>query len=312
MEDYPRDLVGYGANPPYADWPGGAKLALNFVINFEEGSEPSIPDGDGVSTSGLTDGPAVSLGAGERDLAAESMFEYGSRVGFWRLMRLFDERNLPVTMFACALALERNLPAARKIAEAGHDVCCHGWRWIRHHQLSEDEEREHIRRAVESIERTVGSRPLGWYCAYTRSVNTRRLLVEEGGFLYDSDAYNDELPYWTNDYGSPHLVVPYTMANNDGNFIRGNFASGEDFYRFMRDGIDQLRAEGATTPKMMSIGLHMRVIGHPPRAHALARLLDYVNSLDDVWVCRRIDIARHWIDHHPYQPGGGAQEGTNC
>ena len=249
------------------------------MINYEEGPELSIPDGDGVSTSGLTDGPTVPFAPGERELAAESMFEYGSRVGFRRLMRLFGERDLPVTMFACGLALERRLPAARMIDDSGHDFCCHGWRWIRHHLLSEDEEREHIRRAVESLELTLGSRPLGWHCAYSRGVNTRRLLVEEGGFLYDSDAYND------------------------GNFLRGNFASGEDFYRFMRDGIDQLRAEGATAPRMMSIGLHMRIIGHPPRAHGLARLLDYVKSLDDVWVCRRIDIARHWIERHPFQPG---------
>ena len=299
--DEPRDLIGYGPTPPFADWPGGARLALNFVINFEEGSEFSIPEGDGVTESGLTDGPNTPFGPGKRDLAAESMFEYGSRAGFWRLMRLFAERSLPSTIFACAQALERNSLAAKAVVEAGHDVCCHGWRWVMHTDLDESEEREHIRRAVESLERTVGGPPLGWYCRYTRGVNTRRLLVEHGGFLYDSDAYNDDLPYWTNSFGRPHLVIPYTMVNNDANFLRGSLSDGGDFFRFARDGIEQLRAEGGTAPKMMSIGLHMRIVGHPGRAHGLARLLDYVASLDDVWVCRRIDIAKHWIARHPFE-----------
>ncbi len=301
--DEPRDLVGYGPDPPFADWPGGSRVALNFVINFEEGSELSIPDGDGISESGLTDGPNTPFGPGKRDLAAESMFEYGSRAGFWRLMRLFDERSLPTTIFACARALERNPLAAKAIVVAGHDICCHGWRWVMHSDLNESEERDHIRRAVESLERTVGGPPLGWYCRYTRSINTRRLLVEHGGFLYDSDSYNDDLPYWTNEYGRPHLVIPYTMVNNDANFLRGNLSDGEDFYRFARGGIEQLRSEGGTAPKMMSIGLHMRIAGHPGRAHGLARLLDHVRSLDDVWVCRRIDIAHHWIARHPFEAG---------
>ena len=191
-----RDLVGYGPRPPDPRWPDGARLALNFVINYEEGSEPSIEDGDGLSEARLTETAQSPVPRGERDLAAESMFEYGSRVGFWRLKRLFDERELPFTLFACALALERNPAAAAVVREDGIDVCCHGWRWVEAFRLTEDEEREQIRRAVASLERTVGRRPEGWYCRYGPSINTRRLLVEEGGFLYDSDAYNDELPYW--------------------------------------------------------------------------------------------------------------------
>ena len=212
---YPRDLVGYGANPPDPKWPGRARLALNFVLNYEEGSEYSVPDNDGRSEATLTELGGFDPRLKGRDLAAESMFEYGSRVGFWRILRLLRERNVPLTVFGCALALERHPQAAAAIAAAGYDVCCHGWRWINHYDLSEQEEREHIHRAVESLRRTVGDRPYGWYCRYGPSVNTRRLLVEEGGFLYDSDAYNDELPYWVTVAGKTHLVVPYTLTNND-------------------------------------------------------------------------------------------------
>jgi allantoinase len=296
---HPRDMVGYGSTRPDPAWPGGARLALNFVMNYEEGSEPSIADGDGYSESGLTETPLSPVPTGSRDLAAESMFEYGSRVGFWRLMRLFAERDLPMTVFACALALERNAAAATAIRHSKHDVCCHGWRWIEHYKLSQIDEREHIRKAVASIERTVGERPLGWYCRYGPSDSTRRLLVEAGGFLYDSDAYNDELPYWVTVEGKPHLVVPYSLTNNDAQFIRGNLATGEDFYHFIRDAIDLLRAEGTTSPRMMSVGMHMRLLGHPARASGLTRLLDYVAGLDDVWICRRADVARHWIARHP-------------
>jgi len=296
---HPRDMVGYGSTRPDPAWPGGARLALNFVMNYEEGSEPSIADGDGYSESGLTETPLSPVPTGSRDLAAESMFEYGSRVGFWRLMRLFAERGLPMTVFACALALERNAAAATAIRDSEHDVCCHGWRWTEHYKLSQIDEREHIRKAVASLERTVGERPLGWYCRYGPSENTRRLLVEAGGFLYDSDAYNDELPYWVTVERKPHLVVPYSLTNNDAQFIRGNLATGEDFYHFIRDAIDLLRAEGTTSPRMMSVGMHMRLIGHPARASGLNRLLDYLAGLDDVWICRRADVARHWIARHP-------------
>jgi allantoinase len=294
---YPRDMVGYGGNPPDPKWPNGARLALNFVMNFEEGSEPSFADGDGFSEGSLTE--AGPQGLKGRDLAAESMFEYGSRVGFWRMHRQFQARNLPLTVFGCALALERNPPAAQAIRQAGYDVCCHGWRWEKHYELEIGAERERIRRAVASLERTVGHRPLGWYCRYGPSVNTRQIVVEEGGFLYDSDCYNDELPYWTLVNGRPHLVVPYTMSVNDSKYARNVFATGDDFFTYARDGFDLLLREGATQPKMMSVGLHLRISGHPSRAAALERFLDYVMAHKDVWVCRREDIARHWIAHHP-------------
>ena len=206
---------------------------------------------------------------------------------------------MPLTVFGCALALERHPQAAAAIAAAGYDVCCHGWRWINHYDLSEQEEREHIHRAVESLRRTVGDRPYGWYCRYGPSVNTRRLLVEEGGFLYDSDAYNDELPYWVTVAGKTHLVVPYTLTNNDAKFGVSALSTGEEFFALLRDCFDMLYREGVTQPKMMSVGLHMRLVGHPTRAAGLERFLDYVLRQRDVWICRRLDIARHWIEHHP-------------
>jgi len=294
-----RDFVGYGRNPPEADWPHGARLAINFVINYEEGSEYALSNGDADDEVTLTEVHSPIVPAGEPDFAARSMFEYGSRIGFWRLYRLFVERNLSPTVFGCAMALERNPEAAAAIREAGFDVCCHGWRWVEHYRLTEDEEREHIRLAVESLERTVGQRPLGWYCRYGPSAATRRLLAEEGGFLYDSDAYNDEWPYWTQVLGKPHLVVPYSLTNNDGQFARGGFADGDDFFRFCRDAFDMLYEEGATHPRMMSVGLHCRLIGHPARATGLARFLDHVMKKKDVWVARRLDIARHWHERHP-------------
>jgi allantoinase len=305
LPGYDRDLIGYGPNPPDPKWPNGARLALNFVLNYEEGSEPSVQDGEGHSEWGLTEGAAAQIPKG-RDLAAESMFEYGSRVGFWRLTRLFRERGLPLTIFGCALALERNPLAAAAIREAGFDVCSHGWRWIKHWELSEEEEREHIRKAVQSIQRTTGERPLGWYCRYGPSVNTRRLVVEEGGFLYDSDAYNDELPYWRTVSGKPHLVVPYSLTNNDGKMM-AQAGTGEQWFSFVRDAFDMLYAEGRTQPKMMSVGLHMRLIGHPARAAGLQRFLDHVMKHDGLWITRRVDIARHWIATHPY-PGKGLNE----
>jgi putative urate catabolism protein len=294
-----RDFVGYGPNPPAARWPGGARIALNFVMNYEEGSEYSMMDQDGFSDAGLTELPGSAVPRGERDLAAESMFEYGSRVGFWRLMRLFAERQLPMTVYACALALERNFAAAEAIKAAGHDICCHGWRWVEHFKLTEEEERAHIRLAVESLTRTMGARPLGWYCRYGPSVNTRRLLMADGGFLYDSDSYNDELPYYVLAEGRPQLVVPYTLTNNDVKWGTANFGTGEDFFVYLRESFDMLYDEGRVAPKMMSVGMHMRLLGHPGRASGLARFLDYVAGKPDVWVCRRIEIARHWLAEHP-------------
>jgi allantoinase len=299
-DDYPRDLVGYGANPPNPRWPGQARLALNFVMNYEEGSEYSVPDGDGFSEATLTEATGTGQTVRGRDLAAESMFEYGSRVGFWRLMRIFRDRGLPLTVFGCALALERNPEAAKAIVEAGHDVCCHGWRWVRPFDLSEDDERRHIHQAVASLTRTVGERPLGWYCRYGPSIHTRRLLVEEGGFLYDSDAYNDELPYWVRVGGKPHLVVPYSLATNDLKFGVGGFFTADHFSTFLKDAFDVLYREGETQPRVMSVGLHMRLVGHPSRSAGIERFLDYVTKQTDVWICRRVDIARHWLQHHPY------------
>ena len=299
---YTRDLIGYGSRPPDPKWPGGARIAVQIVMNYEEGSEYSIPDGDGFSENQLTETPSA-IPQGTRDLTSESAYEFGSRVGFWRLMRMFAERDMKITVFGCALALERNPQAAAAIVAAGHDICCHGWRWEKHWLLSEEEERDRIRRAVQSLTRTTGARPLGWYCRYGPSVNTRHLLVEHGGFLYDSDAYNDELPYWTNVAGRPHLVVPYTSDVNDTKFVNpAGFASGEDYVSYVRDSFDFLYAEGAATPRMMSMGLHPRLIGRPGRAAALARALDYIQSREDAWICRREDIARHWIATHPPMP----------
>jgi allantoinase len=295
-----RDFVGYGPRAPDPQWPKDARLALNICVNYEEGSEPSIPDGDAASETGLTEGGAGGFDG--RDLAAESMFEYGSRVGIWRLFRLLRERGLAATVFACALALERNPTVAAAIREAGYDVCAHGWRWERHQTLSLEEERDRIARAVKSITAAVGERPLGWYCRYGPSVNTRRLVVEEGGFLYDSDAYNDELPYWVRVLGRDHLVVPYCLVNNDAKFIRGAMAAGDDFFAFLNDAFDLLYREGASAPKMMSIGLHARLTGHPGRAAGFEKFLDQVMAYSDVWVCRRVDIAHHWRAVHPPKP----------
>ena len=298
---YPRDLVGYADNRPQARWPGGARVAVQFALNYEEGSEYSVADGDGRTELGLAESPGGRVPAGHRDLAFETMYEFGSRVGVWRIFRIFKERGLPLTVFGCAVALERNLRVAEEIARRGYDVCCHGWRWEEHFGLSEEEERGRIALAVESLERTTGERPLGWYCRYGPSENTRRLLVEEGGFLYDSDAYNDELPYWTEVAGNPHLVVPYTMDANDAKFaLAAGFGPSTDFESYIKATFDQLYEEGAETPALMSVGLHPRLAGRPARARALAAALDHILKHDRVWVCRRIDVARHWRAVHPF------------
>jgi allantoinase len=296
---YNRDLVGYGAHPPDPKWPNNARIAINFVMNYEEGSEPSIQDGESCTEVGLTEADGRVTGIEGRDLAGEGMFAYGSRVGFWRLMRLFQERSLPLTIFGCALAIERNPQAAEAIKQSTFDVCCHGWRWVKHYLLSEEQEREHIRLAIASLRKSVGERPLGWYCRYGPSVNTRRLVVEEGGFLYDSDAYDDELPYWTEVAGSQHLVIPYSLVNNDGKFANGAFGSSTDYFQFHKDAFEMLYKEGRSQPKMMSVGLHMRLIGHPARAAGLERFLDHIVKFDAVWIARRLDIAHHWRSVHP-------------
>jgi len=297
-----RDFIGYGKNPPDPKWPGAARLALQIVVNYEEGGERSILHGDREAEAFLQEVVGMPVLRGVRNLQVESMYEYGSRAGFWRLFRMFEERRLPISVFAVAMALERHPEASAAIVEAGHEVVSHGWRWLDYQFASEATERAHLRRAVEILTRVTGSRPLGWYTGRL-SPNTRRLVVEEGGFLYDADAYDDDLPYWTEVAGKPHLVVPYTLDNNDMKFgLPGGFGTGEDWLNYVRDAFDVLYAEGAEHPKMMSLGLHMRLMGRPGRAAALARFLDHVGRHDRVWVCRRIDIARHWMTHHPFRP----------
>ncbi|HYU11673.1 MAG TPA: polysaccharide deacetylase family protein [Stellaceae bacterium] len=293
-----RDFVGYGATPPHPRWPGGARVAVNFVINFEEGSELSYPEGDGVSETGLIESASTDAG-NRRDLAAESMFEYGARVGWWRLHRIFTRFGVPVTLFACARALAANPPAAAAIAATDWDICGHGYRWIKHYELAEPEERDQIARAVALIRETTGKPTLGWYCRYAPSENTRRLVVENGGFLYDSDAYNDELPYWVRVGDRSQLVIPYSLVTNDVKFGRGVFGPGEDFFAYLRDSFDLLYEEGVERPRMMSIGLHMRLTGHPGRAKGLIRFIEHILSHERVWICRREDIARHWVSRFP-------------
>ena len=297
---YPRDLVGYGQRPPHAEWPGGARLALQIVMNWEEGSERSILHGDDGAETYLHEVPGTAAVAGARNLQIESTYEYGTRAGLWRLLGLFRERAVPISVFAVGMAVDRYPEAARAIVEAGHEVVSHGWRWIDYQFVSENVEREHIRQAVASIERAAGARPLGWYTGRL-SPNTRRLVVEEGGFLYDADAYNDDLPYWVEVAGRPHLVVPYTLDNNDMKFgtLHG-FSTGDEFFTYLRDAFDVLYTEGGDRPKMMSVGLHMRLVGRPGRIGALARFLDHVQRHEAVWICRRLDIAQHWIARHPH------------
>jgi putative urate catabolism protein len=302
---YPRDLIGYGARPPDAGWPGGARLALQIVVNYEEGGERSILHGDEHAESFLGEVVGTPALAGVRNVQMESIYEYGTRVGLWRLLRLFADRRIPISVFAVAMALERHPAAARAIVEAGHEIVSHGWRWIDYQSVEPAVEREHVRLAVETLARVTGSRPLGWYTGRL-SPNTRRLVVEEGGFLYDADAYNDDLPYWIVEGGRPHLVVPYTLDNNDMKFggYQG-FNSGDQFFAYLRDAFDTLYAEGAHTPRMMSVGLHLRLVGRPGRFAALQRFLDHVQQHRDVWICRRIDIARHWIARHPFRGAAG-------
>ncbi len=289
-----RDLAGYGPNPPDITWPNGARLALNFVMNVEEGSEYTLADGDPASEAALIEVRATRVPRGDRDLASESMYEYGSRVGFWRLHHLFTDRALPLTVFACAVALERTPQIAAAIAATDWDICAHGWRWEEHYRLDPATEAEHITRAHASITQTLGRAPRGFYCRYSASMATRELLVRHGGFDYDSDAYNDELPYWTQVGGRAHLVVPYTMVNNDAKFLAGDVFSARDFADFLIDGFDVLLAEADRWPRMMSVGLHPRVIGHPGRLAGLLRFLDHVQGRGDVWICGRAALADHW------------------
>jgi putative urate catabolism protein len=302
MTDYPRDMIGYGRNPPQVAWPGGARIAVQIVLNYEEGGESSILHGDDASEIFLSDIIGAVPFVGQRHMSMESLYEYGSRAGFWRLMRLFEERRIPITIFAVAMALERNPDAARAMVEHGHEVASHGWRWINYQDVPEATEREHMRRAVAAIERLTGQRPLGWYTGRT-SPRTQALVVEHGGFLYDADSYADDLPYWVEVSGQDHLIVPYTLEANDMRFATAQgFNSGDQFFAYLRDSFDVLYAEGARAPKMMSVGLHCRIAGRPGRFAALRRFLDHVQAHDRVWICRRIDIAQHWRANHPPPP----------
>lgn len=294
-----RDLVGYGATPPVAKWPGGARVAVQFVINYEEGAENAVLNGDKGSEAFLSD----MVGAPShpaRAMAMESLYEYGSRAGFWRLHRLFTARRVPVTVFGVAAAMEMNLAAVEAMLKADWEIASHGYRWIDYQYVPEEVERDHIARAIALHAKLTGSRPLGWYQGRT-SPNTARLVVEEGGFLYDADSYADDVPYWDTRHGKPQLIVPYSLDANDMKMVALNgFTEGEQFFRYLRDTFEQLREEGG---RMMSVGLHGRIAGKPGRARAVARFLDHVLETGDAWIARRIDIARHWLALHPYAGG---------
>lgn len=302
--DYPRDLTGYGRNPPFADWPGGARIALQFVLNLEEGGENCVLHGDAGSEQFLSE----IIGAATypaRHLSMESIYEFGSRVGAWRILREFERRGLPLTVFGVAMAMQRNPELVAACLEQNHEIASHGWRWIHYQNMDIDTEREHLRRAVEIHTALTGAAPLGWYTGRD-SPNTRRLVAEHGGFLYDADYYGDELPFWmevetSSDTRLPHLVVPYTLDANDMRFATPQgFNSATQFFDYLRDSFDVLYAEGADTPRMMSVGMHARILGRPGRFIALQRFLDHVAAHDKVWVCRRVDIARHWRARHPF------------
>ncbi|MDP3759009.1 MAG: allantoinase PuuE [Ramlibacter sp.] len=302
---YPRDLVGFGRNPPHAQWPGNARVAVQFVLNYEEGGENSVLHGDTGSEQFLSEmfNPA-SYPA--RHLSMEGIYEYGSRAGVWRILREFEHRGLPLTVFGVGMALQRHAELTAAFKELGHEIACHGLRWIHYQDVPEAVEREHMAQAMQIIEQLTGERPLGWYTGRD-SPNTRRLVADYGGFEYDSDYYGDDLPFWmkvrkTDGSIVPHLVVPYALDTNDMRFsLPQGFAQAEDFFIYLRDSFDALYAEGEHAPKMMSVGMHCRLLGRPGRIVALQKFLDHVQAHDRVWVCRRIDVARHWKPIHPYQ-----------
>jgi putative urate catabolism protein len=305
---YPRDLAGYGRNPPHARWPGEARVAVQFVLNYEEGAEMSVLHGDAASEQFLSEiSGAAAFPA--RHMSMESIYEYGSRTGVWRILREFERRRLPLTVFGVAMALERNPEVAAAFVEQGHEIACHGWRWIPYQNVDEATEREHMRVAVESLRRMTGSAPVGWYTGRD-SPNTRRLVVEHGGFLYDSDYYGDDLPFWTvvttaDGRSHPHLIVPYALDTNDMRFATSSgFANGTEFFDYLRDAFDVLYAEGDERPAMLSIGMHCRLLGRPGRFASLQRFLDHLGRHEKVWICRRADIARHWSERHPYAVAG--------
>jgi allantoinase len=293
-------MAGYAGKPPHAQWPGGARIAVQFVLNFEEGGENHVLHGDSGSEQFLSD----IIGAASypaRHMSMDSLYEYGSRAGFWRIHQEFQQRGLPLTVFGVAMALARNPAIVEAIKAADYDVVSHGWRWIHYQDLDIQTERQHMQQAIEILQTLFGKRPLGWYTGRD-SPNTRALVVEQGDFLYDSDYYGDDLPFWTTVGEKPHLIVPYTLDANDMRFATAQgFNTAEQFYTYLKDSFDVLYAEGETAPKMMSIGMHCRLLGRPGRFRALQRFLDYVQSHDKVWICRRQEIAEHWLKHHPYK-----------
>jgi allantoinase len=301
---YPRDLRGHGRHPPHPQWPGNARVALQFVLNYEEGGENCVLHGDPGSEqflSEMANPPAFA----DRHLSMESIYEYGSRVGVWRLLREFERRGLPLTVFGVGMALERHPEAASAFVELGHEIASHGWRWISYQQVDEATEREHMRLAIEALTRLAGTRPAGWYTGRDNP-RTRRLVADAGGFEYDSDYYGDDLPLWlqvrrTDGTLAPHLVVPYTLDANDMRFaLPQGFSHGDEFFQYLRDAFDVHYAEGDERPTMMSVGMHCRLLGRPGRLRALQRFLDHVQRHERVWIARRIDIARHWKQAHPF------------
>jgi putative urate catabolism protein len=295
-DPYPRDMAGYGPRPPKAKWPGGARVALNFVLNYEEGGENAVLHGDKASEAFLSEIIGAPALEGVRHMSMESIYEYGSRVGVWRILELFARYEMPLTVFGVAMALERNPAAVEAFLKAGHEIASHGWRWINYQHVPLELEREHMQRAIQIHARLTGERPLGWYTGRT-SPNTRRLVVEDGGFVYDADDYNDDLPWYDTRQARPQLVVPYTLDANDMRFATAQgFNSGEQFFAYLRDAFDVLYAEEG---RMMSVGLHCRLIGRPGRLKSLEQFLRHVRG-KKVWITRRIDIARHWLKHHPY------------
>ena len=296
---YPRDLIGYGSTPPNPCWPDDARIAVQFVLNYEEGGENCILHGDEASEAFLSEIIGTDARQGVRHMSMESIYEYGSRAGVWRLLTMFREFKIPATIFAVGMAVERHPEVIQAMFDDGHEICSHGYRWIDYQHVDEETERQHINLAIQAIEKVTGQRPLGWYTGRT-SPNTRRLIVQEGGFLYDADDYNDDLPFWDWRYGQPHLVVPYTLDANDMRFATAQgFHTGEQFFTYLKDTFDTLYEEGKTSPKMMSVGLHCRLVGRPGRIAGLKRFLEYITEHESVWLCRRIDIARHWIKTNP-------------
>ena len=297
-ETYPRDLIGYGRTPPDPRWPGNARVAVQFVLNYEEGGENSILHGDPASEAFLSEIIGAQPWPGMRHMNMESIYEYGSRAGFWRIWRLFTRRKVPLTVYGVATALMRNPPVVAAMKEADWEIASHGLKWIEYKDVPEAVERQHMLETIKLHTEATGARPLGWYLGRC-TINTRKLVMEQGGFLYDSDSYADDLPYWVAGPRGPHLVIPYTLDANDMRFaVAQGFNSGDQFFTYLRDSFDVLYAEGAETPKMLSVGLHCRLVGRPGRIAALGRFLDHVLAHERVWVTRRIDIAHHWHAHH--------------